>query len=330
VRPPPFVLGPANESVLWEIFGQIETPSVGCYTVADALVAPTGIAIKDGVAFHGEAFQLPYHHVVTVCDRLNTEDLPVRHITGKLAVIYGPGHETWGHWLTDFLPRLWVLHAAGHDIASLRFLVPPDLRDFALPLLRQCGLRDDQLLAYDYWAELLRADLLLLPTGMRAGNRLAPCFAEATSFWLARARRGITASLSTPRVFLSRAGAPQQRQLLNRETIEALARDAGFAVVQPELLTLPQQIALYAGTRILVGEYGSALHNTVFAGARTIACGLRGTSRHPSFLQTGIATALGQDAAYVFAATDGQDVDQRFAIDAGLFRRALEMLALWG
>jgi capsular polysaccharide biosynthesis protein len=326
MRPPAFLLGPANHTVLWEIFGQIDTPGAGCYAIADGLVAPTGIAIKDGVAFHAEAFLQPRHHVVTVCDRLNAENPPVRHARGKLAVIYGPAHETWGHWLTDFLPRLWVLCQAGHDLATLSFLVPPDLRPFARTLLLLCGLREEQLVAYDYFAEIVRAELLLMPTGLRAGNRLAPCFAQATAFWTARARHDI--ATDQPRLYLSRAGAPQQRQMLNREAIESVARDAGFAVVQPETLPVAAQIKMFAGARVLAGEYGSGLHNSVFGGPGVTVCGLRGTSRHPSFLQSGIATALHQNAGYVFAATEGQDVDQRFNANIELFRYALEIMAV--
>ena len=326
MRPPAFLLGPANATVLSEVFGQIDTPCVGCFAIADAFVAPTGIAIKDGVAFHAEAFLQPRHHVVTVCDRLNAENPPLRHISGKLAVIYGPAHETWGHWLTDFLPRLWVLQQAGHDLEDLQFLVPPDLRPFARTLLLLCGLREDQLVRYNYFSELVRADLLLMPTGLRAGNRLAPCFADATAFWTARVRRD--AATDRPRLYLSRAGAPQQRQMLNRDAVENVAREAGFEIVRPELLTIADQIRLFSGARMLAGEYGSALHNSVFAGPGAAVCGLRGTSRHPSFLQSGIATSLHQDAGYVFAATDGQDVDQRFKVDPALFRHALEIMAL--
>ena len=324
MRPPSFLLGPANAIVLAEIFGQIDTPCVGCYAIADAFVAPTGIAIKDGVAFHAEAFLQPRHHVVTVCDRLNAENPPVRHVGGKLAVIYGPANETWGHWLTDFLPRLWVLQQAGHDLESLRFLVPPDLRPFARTLLLLCGLREEQLVRYNYFAELVRADLLLMPTGLRAGNRLAPCFADATAYWTARVRTDCEAGRH--RLYLSRAGAPQQRQMVNRDAMEEIARNAGFEIVRPESLTVAEQIKLFSGARILAGEYGSALHNSVFAGAGAAVCGLRGTSRHPSFLQSGIATSLQQDAGYVFAATDGQDVDQRFKVDPALFRHALEIM----
>jgi capsular polysaccharide biosynthesis protein len=323
VAPPAFLLGPANAALLWDIFGQLETPAVGCYAIADALVAPTGVAIKDGVAFHADAFIHPRHHVVAISDRVNAAGLPERHVPGPLAVIYGPAHETWGHWLVDFMPRLWVLRAAGHDLAALRFLLPPDIRPFVHPLLAAAGLRPDQLETYAYWRELIRTDLLLLPTGLRAGDRLAPCFAAATAWWtqLLRAPTGIGA-----RLFVSRTGAPQARQLANRAPIEAMARDAGFKLIRPEALTLQEQAAAFGGAEVIAGEYGSALHNSVFARADTLVVGLRGTSRHPSFVQCGIATALRQQHAYVFGDSGGQDVEQRYGVEPRVFAKAIEII----
>jgi capsular polysaccharide biosynthesis protein len=323
--PPPFLLGPATADILWDVFAAIETPAAGCYTLENVTIAPTGFAIKDSVALHGDAFLYPRHHVVAVSDRLNAADLPIRDIAGPLAIICGPAHETWGHWLTDFLPRLWVLRAAGHDLATLRFLMPPDLKPFAGTLLTLCGIEPLQCVVYDYWNEIVRTDLLLMPTGLRAENRFCQCFDEATSWWTQLAGSGL-AKGDESRLFLSRAGSSPLRALANRSEIESMARDAGYAIVQPETLSIPQQIALFSGARIFVGEYGSALHNSVFAAPGAVACGLRGTSRHPSLLQSGIATALGQHAAYVFGDTTGQDVEQRFTIDPRLFAKAVELL----
>ncbi len=328
-RPPAFLLGPANESLLWEIYGQTHTHAVRCYAIEGAQVAPRGIAIKDRVALHAQTFLQPRHHVVEVCDRLNNTTLPIRHVPGPLAIIYGPGHETWGHWLTDFLPRLWVLHAAGHDLAALRYLVPPDLKDFALKLLRSCGLRDEQLVAYDYWSEVIETDLLLMPTGLRAANRLAACFAEATRFWINRAAPATKTVEPHRKLFVSRASVAQERTLLNRGDIESIAAAAGFEMMRPEALGLLDQIRMFAEAHIIVGEYGSALHGAVFSSPGTIVCALRGTSRHPGFIQSGIGTAMGQDCAYLFMDSSGQDVVQSFAMDTGLFTRALEMLEVW-
>ena len=328
MRPPLFLFGPANAELLWQLFGQIDTPPVGCYDIGAAMVAPTGIAIKDGVALHDEhAFIQPRHHVVAVSDRMNAGALPVRHVDGTLAVIYGPAHETWGHWLVDFLPRLWVLHAAGHALEKLKFLMPPDVRGFARELLALCGMRPDQIVTYDYWREVIATDRLLMPTGLRAENRLAPCFDVATAFWTERARAACAAwpGAGGATLFLSRGNAVQERRLVNRAAIERVALAQGLRVVQPEALTVAEQIGLFSSAGLICGEYGSGLHNAVFAAHGAVVCGLRGTSRHPSFVQSGIATALRQEVGYVFGGTEGQDVRQAFAVEPGLFERALRI-----
>jgi capsular polysaccharide biosynthesis protein len=322
---PLFLLGPANAVVTAELFAQIETGQVGCYRLHGATIAPTGIAIKDGVAFSSTAFIHPPHHVATVTGRLRRENLPVRRIADPVAVIYGPGHETYGHWLVDFLPRLWVLAASGHDLSALHFIVPPDITPVGRDMLALAGIDPAQLITYRYWREVLQADTLLMPTGLRTHNRMSPLFAEATRFWLARL------PASPPRapvakLFVSRAGAGGARILVNRDRIEAMAQDAGFTLVHPETLTLRDQVSLLSGAEIICGEYGSALHGAVYAGAGTITCGLRGNLRHPSFIQSGLAAALHQQVGYVLGATEGEFA-QRFTIDPENFRLALELLA---
>jgi capsular polysaccharide biosynthesis protein len=326
-RPPLFLLGPATEAVLRDLAAQTATPEIGCYAMADAVVAPTGFPIKQGVALHGDAFLHPRHLVVSISDRLNAEPVRTRPVQGTVAVLCGPAHETYGHWLVDFLPRLWVLHQAGYDLAAIRYLVPADLRPFAFALLALCGITDAQLVLYDHWREKLRVERLLMPTGLRLGDRLAPCFAQATTFWLARAGAASPPSSRGGALFLSR-GAAAQRPVVNRARIEAIAAEHGLAVMRPEGLTVTEQIALFASADLLVGEYGSALHNAIFAGAGAAVCALRGTARHPSLVQSGIATALGQDVGYVFGSTEGSEADQAFYVEEANFRLALELMRL--
>jgi capsular polysaccharide biosynthesis protein len=327
-KPPLFLLGPVTEALLHDLACQTETPEVGCYGFADTLVAPTGIPIKQGVAFHGEAFLHPRHLVVSISDRLNAERLPTRPVSGDVAVLCGPAHETYGHWLVDFLPRLWVLHQAGHDLAALRYLVPADLRPFGFALLRLCGIRNEQLVLYSHWNEVPRVERLLLPTGLRRGDRLAPCFAEATQFWLRRARLALPAPATTGgALFLARPRG-SQRPLVNRKRIETIAGAHGFAIMRPEDLSFPEQVALFASAGTIAGEYGSALHNAMFAAPGTAVLALRGTSRHPSLVQSGIATALDQEVGYVFGGTEGAEADQAFYVDEKAFRLGLELVAL--
>lgn len=326
MRPPLFLLGATGALDTAPLYRQVGTPEIGCYVLEDAAIAPTGIAVRQDTAFASHAFLHAPPHVSAVIDRLNATTLPQRHIPGPLAIIYGPGHETWGHWLVDFLPRLAVLDRSGWDIGALRFAVPWDLQPFARELLHAAGIAEGQFVVYKYWEEVLTTDRLLMPTGLRAQDRLSPFFAEATQFWIGRvlARVRLPRSPGLRRVFVRRAEG--SRRLENPLEIDALAKRRGLAAVRPELMTLAEQIALFRDTRLVVGEYGSALHNTVFSAAGAVACGLRGTSAHPGFVQSGLATALDQHAAYVLGDTTGQEVVQHITIAPDAFNIAMDIL----
>ena len=309
---------------------------MGTYVLDDVTVAPSGIAIKDGMAFNSAAFIHPPYHFAQVASRVLASGLPRRRVTGTLAVIYGPGHETYGHWLVDFLPRLWVLARCGYDLTSLRYVVPPELTTVARSLLAHLGIGRSQLVPYRYWREVLLADRLLLPTGLRAHNRIGACFREATAFWTSRLRARVLETASTPgagptHLMVSRHNVTGARILTNRAQIEAAAAARGYAIVHPQDMTLTQQAALFAGARVIVGEYGSALHGSVYAAPGALTIGLRGTARHPSFVQSGVAAALGQHAGYVLGetalgATPGE-IGQVFTVRPEDFERALDIAA---
>lgn len=323
---PHFLAGDADHALLEHIYAPRTTDALHCTRITDGYLAPTGVAVADGTAFFAESLMQPAHHVRRVIETLFRPDVPVRRIDGMLAVIYGPAHQTWGHWLCDYLPRLHVLVRCGYDLATLRFAVPPDLKPFAQALLARAGIGAGQLVRYAYGKEVLQAETLLRPGGFRSDDALASGFAAATAFWMGRMGFARPAARGARRIFLSRAGAAGERVVSNRSEIEALAAARGFDIIHPERMTLDDQLAAYADSAMIVGEYGSALHNAIFAGAGARVCALRGTSRHPGFVQTALCAAMGQQAGYVFGDTRTQTTEQRFRIEPPHFERALTWL----
>jgi capsular polysaccharide biosynthesis protein len=171
---------------------------------------------------------------------------------------------------------------------------------------------------------VIHTDLLVMPTVLRAGNRFSPHFAAATGCWAAPLRRAAANNVPAPeRLFLSRGHAPSGRHLTNRAQVECIAQQRGYTVVHPEKLSLVQQVSLFAGARIVAGEYGSALHGSVYSRPGTITVALRGTARHPSFIQSGVAQSLGQQIGYVLGETTG-DVEQRFTVQPDDLERGLD------
>ncbi len=308
---PAFLFGEVSAAAARAIYGQIETPQTGCYAIADAAVAPTGIALRQGVAFCGEPLNLPAEHVATIASRLNGAALPARFVPGPLVALFGPAEEAYGQLVIDYLPRLWLLEQAGHALPGLRFLLPATLPPRAEDVLGQLGLA--HIVRYAHWEEVIHTDLLLLPTVLRRHERLSAGFGPATRFWVDRLRQaaGLDAPQPAERLYLCVQDGPR-----GADRLQAEARGRGFAVVHPETMDVRDRAALFGRASHIVGPTGAALHDSVFAAAGASVCGLRGAA-HEGFLQTGLCAAMGQAVGYVMAGeTD--------------IARALESVALQG
>ncbi len=315
--PPAFLLGPSGAAAARAIYGQVETPQTGCYALTDAAVAPTGIGLHEGTAFCGPQLNLPPEHVATITRRLSGAALPVRFIPGPLVALFGPAEESYAQLLTDYLPRLWLLQQAGHRLETLRLLLPATLPPLVEEILAQLGLRPDQMIRYAHWEEVIRTDLLLLPTTLRLGERLSAGFGAATRFWVERVRA--TLRLSPP--------VPEQRLFVVGESatpalarLEAAAAQAGFSVIRPAGMDLAERAAAFGRAGQIVGAYGAALHDSVFAAPGATVCALRHGGRDPAFLQTGLCAAMGQSAGYLFTGEAG-------ALASADAERALAILA---
>ena len=280
---PAFLFGPVEPAAARAMFARIETPQTGCYAIAHAAIAPTGIALRDGLAFHGAQLNLPRGHVATITSRLNGASLPIRFVPGPLAVLFGPAEEDYGQLLIDYLPRLWLLEQAGYKLATLQILIPANLPPRTEEILAHLGLQPGQIVRYAHWEEIIRTDLLLLPTTLRRHDRLSPAFAQATTFWTTRIR----SSLDTP--------PPEPRHCIHLAD-PATTPPPGFQSADAAAMDLPTRIATFSTAAQIIGPCSAALHDTVFSPPGSWVCGLH----PPSFLQTSLGAALGLKTGYVF------------------------------
>lgn len=319
-EPPRFTFGDFTAAMAGHFFGQHEVWPVGCWRIEGGAVAGDGVPVRDGTALRCRELNL---HEANTAGHLRGPVPQPRRIAGQVALLPGPGHAIFGHWLLDFLPKLRALDRLGLDLAALRFPLPADTPPFAAALLRLVGIGEHQLLRYDPERESVRADELIVPTLLRSNSRAHPALGDAAAFLAGRIAPDAAAD-GPPRLLLSRARAGRDgRRVANRPAIEAAAAAAGFAVVHPETLPLVRQVALLRGARQVVGEYGSQLHATIFASPGTVVCALRGTSHHPGFLQSGLGEVLRQPTGYVFGRSEPDAIEQAFAIDPADLARAL-------
>jgi O-antigen biosynthesis protein WbqL len=71
----------------------------------------------------------------------------------------------------------------------------------------------------------------------------------------------------------------------------------GFVEIFPETLAWDEQLALFAQAKFIIGDFGSALHNTVFTPAQTKVLVI--LAQPYNFIQSGIATLNQHQLAYI-------------------------------
>jgi capsular polysaccharide biosynthesis protein len=210
----------------------------------------------------------------------------------------------------------------------LQYLLPNTIPDFVIGWLDLLGITSQQLVFYDPLRESISCDELLVPTIQHNGCRVSPLLRWSAVYLrnLVAERHTLDQSPYGERIFLSRAHCGLSRRLLNRERVEDMAKEAGFAIVHPERMPLLDQLKMFGGAKCLMGEYGSALHGSIFAPSGAVVCALRGTLLHPGFIQSGLGEVFQQPTGYIFGATDAGDPQGAFTIKEDTLEMCLRVV----
>jgi O-antigen biosynthesis protein WbqL len=127
------------------------------------------------------------------------------------------------------------------------------------------------------------------------------------------------------RIYIRRPNPGTVRLLSNREEIENIAIANGLRMIAPETLPIRDQVKLFSGSRLIVGEYGSGMHNTLFSTDRALVLCLN----YMDVCQSRLSQLRRYQVGYVLP-SNGQPVKwqegvglREFHIDPTQFARAL-------
>jgi capsular polysaccharide biosynthesis protein len=246
---------------------------------------------------------------VTIGQFINGAEVPVRHLPaseGTTVLLAKPGGAVYGHWILDMLPMVWNLFEAvrlGAVRPPLRFLLSRGSPAWARAMLAELfDIGEDRIVTFSD-DEVLRLDEVVVPSLLRISPLISPRMNDFVRFVFERLAVGPEDAEGLPRRFyVTRANArgaasTDLRRLLNEDEVLGAARDAGLAPLAPETLPWRRQLALFARAEVVAGEYGSALHNTLFSPASTVSLLL--VNSNSNFAQSGIAGLRGQRLVYV-------------------------------
>ncbi|GBR43748.1 glycosyltransferase family 61 protein [Neokomagataea thailandica] len=303
-QPPRFTLGPIPAPFSDWFYGDRLAPSCGIYTIDNVSLGSDRVLTKDGHTIFIERTGM-HEGSVRGADSAPEPDRELQ-IDEDVVILCGPAYQIYGHWLVDFLPRLLLLREAGYALDSLKYLLPHNLLGFSWTWLEFLGIPRDNIRTYDVVRDRCHIKRAIIPTCIRGNSRATPILGKIFQD-ICTTQLGVNPSTPHRKIFVSRAlWGNTSRQLANQDYVESFVQELGFEIIHPENLSIAEQIQTFSSARIIMGEYGSGMHNSVLAPPGCEIITLRGTMGHPGFLQSGISAACGQECSYIFGEQNEQ------------------------
>ena len=183
-----------------------------------------------------------------------------------------PGIYTYGHWLLDVIPRLYLaLQHFGPTVFELDVLLPATLPQFARNILSDLGFKNHYSVVNDVRYSF---ESLFVPSHTRNLLTFPVDFHKAAIAW---AKPRLTSSATeeiVPKnskyyvVHTTMTSEHDPRQLKNNVEIEKLLEARNFNVFNPLKFSIPQQIHNFSQATCCIGVDSSAMHNLIFASQR--------------------------------------------------------------
>jgi capsular polysaccharide biosynthesis protein len=283
------------------------------------------VLLKDGAVIAETVYEQAPDAVAAV--RVRPEHLVVADLGNAVAACCDHWDANYYHWVAHTLPALHAM-LERHPRGDIGLLVPrlAPWQRLWLDLIGAGGLASvtTHLDAQYFLPEVEYYDFV----GGRADFALSAVSRAA----YARIGADVPAGDSPHRlIYIDRSGAANRR-LRNEAGLAERLRRRGFHTVRPETLRVDQQIALFRGAGMVVGQVGAGLANIAFCRPGTVVYELvPDHHRNPCF----VAMAMQGDLQYwadVFptGVTDGDHTSAwRTDIDVdGVMRRIDELAAL--
>jgi capsular polysaccharide biosynthesis protein len=251
--------------------------------------------------------------------------LPVRKIEGCFIVLVSNAYQVYGHWIVDILPRLWL--AMNHCPSGVNpsIILPIDTPAYAISIIEKLFGKNDYVY-HDIYRENLNLEEVYSPSLLHNSHYFHVAINDFISFVLNHDFINNTRKLNTKslkHIFITRqkfrdSSSSYARSMINEDEVLELMREMGFEIISPEDFSWEDQVRIFSDAEIIIGEAGSAMHNTIFSGEGAIVICLNPTNH----LQSSIAAIRNQKIMSICSKFESCGDNIKYYIDVERLRTA--------
>ncbi len=279
--------------------GELNFPNLNAVHVENVTVKGADMIFVNGAPTFWRGIHPPYAVDIFPLNEVVATGQEARtsvHLTGPAAHLGQWTSHIYGHFLLEMLPKVVTFLQMKTAHPDLKLVVSDWATERHLGILK-LFVREDDLLIYDAKTQQVEAATLFLLPSFFQDMALHPALERFLEMALSLAA---PPRIDRPRIFISKSKwrsthGQDYRCLENEVEVQEFLEERGFVTVFPEALPWPDQVSLFAGAEVIVGEFSSALHNTIFSPPGSIVIGLN----YINEVQDCIASYAGHKVGYV-------------------------------
>lgn len=309
---------------------------IGLYFTTNAKIRGSGYVVKDGKRLYGP--DLIPDYVEAAIDNGSFEELnndrqrSEVHISKPTALLCNEGYLIYGHWLVDLIPKAWMFFSQFGTVPDdIIYPFCDDVPEYGLNMLSMVfGMPRDNILIYNNRTDDLCVDKLVVPSLMHNNHIFHPAAAQAIAFVrdkvLQHEIRSDT-SKKASRIYVSRQkfrnkSISSKRFIDNEDELIFIAKSSGFDVIYPEEHSWAEQVRIFSDAKLIIGEAGSGMHNTLFSSSDAHVLSIC-----DSQLQGTLAALLGQKLTLIGPEKAyWEENTMHFHINAERFAKAVQLI----
>lgn len=301
------------------------------YSLPYATIGGDGLVLWDDKIWAPSVCYPPYMQVMLSTlpsygrRALGRSGVEVIRVNGLCATAYNPNAGNYGHFILEVLPRIFLLSILRRKDVDFKIAVDEGSPHWVRSFYRLFFPESD-ILWFNPDRQVVKPENVIMTTTMSNINSLGLGFSEMICNL--QAMVGIIPDTAkSGRVYFSRTKllSPGRHRIENESEIESIFQDFGFTIAYPETMSPRGQIELCANAAVIAGEFGSAIHNSIFAPEETKVFSLN----RINWFQSMICRLRRQRLAYltpIGGMRDWRSIEagfQAMVVDTGVLRKAL-------
>ncbi|HTD58871.1 MAG TPA: glycosyltransferase 61 family protein [Solirubrobacteraceae bacterium] len=182
----------------------------------------------------------------------------------RVVVLGAQNNDNYSHWLLESVARAALFQP--FDDGTWLFLTPP-LVPWQRRMLEFAGVSCNRIMELEPSGLIRFAEVVAVTRGLGRIQELNPAVLDVLASLAPRVRR-------RRRLYISRAHT-KVRRVSNEAALIEFFEGHGFETVHPQLLTIEEQVELFAGAEIVAGVHGSGNSGVIFSAPATLVIELQ-------------------------------------------------------